>query len=160
MQQPDINRNPDLKRLEDEGYLFEINGSHLLVHEIPYVNSKKEIKKGTIVTVLSFPYPSIIGKPLNHTVNFIGEDPCDENGNKLNSIINESGAPIITSDFEARIFFSYKPLKGNYESYYEKISTYAHFLSSYAKLINPSVTEKPGKEVAIHTGYEIGRAHV
>lgn len=145
MQLVDINHNPDLKRLEDEGYVIEVNGSHLLVHEIPYVNSKKKIERGTIVTVLSFLDPTKIGKPINHTANFIGEAPCDENGNKLLSIINESGPAIITTDFHASIFFSYKPLKGDYENYYEKVRTYAHFLTSYAKLIDPSVTEKPGK---------------
>jgi len=155
MQRLDINHNPDLKKLEDEGYVFEVNGPHLLVHEIPYVNLKKEIKYGTIVTVLSFIDPATIGKPINHTANFIGEAPCDENGNKLNSIINENGAPIVTSDFQANIFFSYRPLKGNYENNYEKVRTYAHFLSSYAKLINPSVTEKPGKIATLITGSDV-----
>lgn len=50
---PLINHSPDLKQLWDEGYVLEIRGAFLLVHEIPYVNSKREIKKGTLVSTLN-----------------------------------------------------------------------------------------------------------
>jgi biotin operon repressor len=33
-----ISRSPDLKQLRDEGYEIEVNGGHLVVHQIPYVN--------------------------------------------------------------------------------------------------------------------------
>jgi len=155
MQQLELSLNADLKKLEDEEYSIEIRGSYLLVHDIPYVNSQKEIKYGTIVTLLSFVSPNIIGKPIDHTVNFAGEAPCDENGNQLISIINEGGAPIVTSDFEARYFFSYKPPRGYYENYFEKIDTYAHFLYAYAKLIDPLVAEKRGKSAAKLIGGDV-----
>lgn len=156
MQQQVLSLNEDLKKLEGEGFILEISGPHLLVHEIPYVNSKREVKYGTIVTVLSFLTPTLAGgKPDNHTANFCGEVPCDETGNKLVSIINDDGSPIITADFEARYFFSYKPLRGHYIDFHEKITAYAHFLSSYAKLIDPSVTEKPGTRSAIMRGSDV-----
>lgn len=156
MQQADISLSADLKKLEDEGFFIEVRGSYLLVHEIPYVNSEKQVKYGTIVTVLSFIRPGAIGgKPNNHTAHFIGDAPCDEDGNKLTSIINDRGTALVTSDFEARYYFSYKPMQGHYLDFYEKISAYAHLLSSYAKLINPDVTEKAGKREALLRGSDV-----
>ena len=48
-----INRSPDLKQLVDEGFEIEVKGGHLIVHHIPYVNSSREIKYGTLITALS-----------------------------------------------------------------------------------------------------------
>lgn len=155
MQLQELSHNPDLAKLLDEGFILEVCGPHLLVHEIPYVNSQKEIKMGTIVTVLSFINPTLIGKPFDHTVHFSGETPCDENGVQLSSIINTNGCPIITSDFEALNFFSYKPICGYYENYFEKISAYAHYLSSFAKIINPLMSEKPGKTKMLLSGSDV-----
>jgi len=41
-----INHSSDLKRLRDEGYDIEIKSGHLLVKDVPYVNSNKEVKRG------------------------------------------------------------------------------------------------------------------
>src|SRR5712671_6958555 len=47
-----IARNPDLKRLRDEGYLVAIRGSSLLVREVPYVTERREVKRGILVSPL------------------------------------------------------------------------------------------------------------
>lgn len=151
----ELSHNPDLAKLLDEGFILEVCGPHLLVHEIPYVNSQKEIKMGTIVTVLSFINPTLIGKPIDHTVHFSGETPCDENGVQLSSIINTNGIPIITPNFEAHYFFSYKPNCGFYENYYEKITAYALYLSSFAKILNPFVSEKSKKTKMLLSGSDV-----
>ena len=52
-----INRSPDLKQLVDEGFEIEVKGGHLIVHHIPYVNSSREIKYGTLITALSLNNP-------------------------------------------------------------------------------------------------------
>jgi hypothetical protein len=48
-----INRNPDLLRLSNEGYDIEIRAGHLLVKGIPYVNARKEINYGILISELS-----------------------------------------------------------------------------------------------------------
>jgi hypothetical protein len=53
MQPALISHSPDLQKLWDEGFDLEICGGHLLVHHIPYLNSQREIKYGTIVTPLT-----------------------------------------------------------------------------------------------------------
>ena len=46
MSHPLINRSPDLKKLRDEGYCLETRWL-LLVHGVPYVNTRREVRRGT-----------------------------------------------------------------------------------------------------------------
>ena len=131
-----INHNSDIKELFDKGYKLEVSGGqYLLVHQIPYVNSNREVKQGTIVCVLTLKSPTILGKPNNHTVFFIGETPCDYNGNPLSAIINNSNTKQLTQQITINHYFSSKPSSGQYSNYYDKINTYAMILSSNAEVI-------------------------
>ncbi|MFK7060261.1 DUF6791 domain-containing protein [Flavobacterium oreochromis] len=144
MQPQLINHSPDLLKLWEAGYDMEINGDqHLLVHQIPYVNSLKEVKYGTLVCVLTLATPNRVGIPQDHTIYFTGETPCSADGIALNAIINNSSTKILANGITVNHYFSSKPITGNYPDYYEKIRTYAEILSVQAKVINDSVTSKP-----------------
>lgn len=142
MQQQLINHSPDLKKLWDEGFELEVNGGHLLVHHIPYLNSSLEIKYGTLVSVLTLSSPTRTAPPQDHTIYFCGEVPCDVNGVSLIAIINNSNKQKLSESIVADHYFSSKPLKGNYPDFYEKIRTYSEILCSQAKAIDKSVTTK------------------
>lgn len=150
-----INHSPDLKKLSDEGFDMEVNGGHLLVHQIPYVNSKSEIKYGTIVAVLNFSTPNKVGNPPDHTVHFCGETPCDYTGIPLSAIINNSNVNRLTETITVNHFFSSKPACGYYSDYYEKINTYAEILTSQSRKLDKNVSAKPGLLQKIYTGSDV-----
>lgn len=140
-----INLSPDIKRLSEDGYDMEVDGAYLLVHQIPYVNPAKEIKQGTIVTVLSLAGPGRTAVPQDHTVYFIGEKPCDAEGQPLISIINSSGNQQLTNTILINHYFSSKPVSGKYADFYEKIRTYAEILCAQANAIDSTASSKPLK---------------
>lgn len=142
MQLAQISHNPDLQKLSDEGFDLEICGGHLLVHHIPYLNSQREIKYGTIVTKLTMITPTLIGPPADHTVFFKGEAPCDVDCRQLVAIINNSLTQQLSERISINHFFSSRPKSGKYEGYYDKIRTYAEILSSQARGVDDSVTYK------------------
>lgn len=150
-----INHSPDLKKLSDEGFDIEVNGGHLLVHQIPYVNSKCEIKYGTIVAVLNFATPHKTGRPPDHTVHFCGDTPCDYKGAPLTAIINNSNTNKLTDTITVNHYFSSKPACGYYSDYYEKISTYAEILTSQARKLDQNVSSKPGLLQKIYAGSDV-----
>ena len=45
-----ISRSPDLKKLRDEGYDIEVRSTYLLMNGVPYVNSRREVHYGTLVS--------------------------------------------------------------------------------------------------------------
>ena len=53
MSQKLINLSPDLKRLREEGYFIQIRGGLLVMRDVPYVNSQRQVLTGTLISTLN-----------------------------------------------------------------------------------------------------------
>lgn len=140
MSQQPINLSSDLKRLRDEGYEIVIVSGFLVMRNVPYVNSKREVKLADLVSELTLAGDQTT-VPKTHVVHFTGEHPCDKNGAPLNKIVNSSGENRLAEALVAKHSFSSKP-SGGYKDYYEKMTTYATILVSPAKALDPTVDAK------------------
>lgn len=134
-----ISRNPELQQLIDEGFEIEIRAGHLLVHAVPYANSKQEVAYGVIVSELTTATPDVLARPSTHQVHFIGEHPCKADGTDLVQIRCQSGEFKLAEGVTAQHWFSNKPRRGYYESYYEKVTSYVRVISSQARALDPRV---------------------
>ncbi len=139
MSQEPINLSPDLKQLRDEGYYLEIRGSYLLVKDVPYVNSEKEVKRGILVSKLNLA-GDVTQRPDDHQAHFVGGRPCHRDGSPMNELISQSSENKLGEDLIVSHSFSRKPPRGYYENYYEKMTTYVAFISSHAEAIDSSAT--------------------
>jgi len=135
-----INLSPDLKKLQNEGYTVEIVSNYLVVRNIPYVNSKKEIHQGTLVSELTLA-GNKTAAPKTHLVYFIGDHPCDKDGSENKRIEHSRNKNTLDNNLVIDRSFSSKP-KGGYKDYYEKMTTYATIISSPAQAIDPCYTPK------------------
>lgn len=133
-----VNRNPDLKRLRDEGYEIEVRGGHLIAHHIPYVNSNCEVKIGKLISTLVM-NNDIILKPDTHQIYFMGEHPCNNDGSILSCIHHSVVNQQLFDDIILNQYFSNKPPEG-YGNYYDKVIRYIELIIAPAKSINPAVT--------------------
>src|SRR4051812_1331039 len=114
-----INLSDDLSRLVSEGFEIEVyKGTHLLIHNIPYVNAHQKLGRGTFICALTLaPDNTRTGPPGDHTVYFKGETPCNINGKALHQIINSSSHVAIVDDISADHYLSSKPEgTGKYEN--------------------------------------------
>jgi hypothetical protein len=133
-----VNRNPDLKRLRDEGYEIEVRGGHLIAHHIPYVNSHSEVKIGKLISTLEL-NTEVVLRPNTHQIYFMGEHPCNNDGSILSAISHSAPNQQLFEDIILNQYFSNKPPNG-YENYYDKITRYIELIIAPAKSIDPSVT--------------------
>lgn len=140
MSQQLISLSPDLKRLRDEGYDIEVRSNFLLIKNVPYVNSKKEIELGTLVSELNLAGETTT-KPNTHVAYFAGNCPCNKDGSEIKQK-NQSGDQTLDKGLVVNHLFSSKPTSGGYQNYYEKVTTYVAIISSPAQSINPAVTAK------------------
>jgi hypothetical protein len=140
-----VNRNPDLKRLRDEGYEIEVRGGHLIVHHIPYVNSNREVKIGTLISTLEL-NNGIVLKPNTHQIYFMGEHPCNNDGSILSAISHSVPNQQLFEDIILNQYFSNKPPNG-YENYYDKVTRYIELIIAPAKSIDPNVTANTFKVI-------------
>jgi tRNA A37 threonylcarbamoyladenosine dehydratase len=131
-----INRNEDLKKLRNEGFSLSLRGtSLLLVSNIPYVTSKKEVKRGTLVIKLDLandvPIP-----PESHVAYWIGDQPHNHDGS-LKAGIVAGGGENHGSGVISNFTFSCMPQDKKYSSYYQKVLSYHNILAAEAKEIEP-----------------------
>ena len=139
MSQLQINLSPDLKQLLDEGYDIEIRYGHLLIKNVPYVNSKREVKFGTLVSHLTVDNGDVPIKPADHVAYFCGEHPCNAEGAEIHKIKHSSPGTKIGKDLVLDHMFSAKPVSGSYVNFYEKMTRYVSIFSGPAQAIDPTV---------------------
>jgi hypothetical protein len=140
MSHPLIDRSPDLRRLVEEGYEIELSKSenHLLVKSVPYVNSKGEVKLGTLVSTLALA-GSVTTSPDTHVAKFVGEHPCNANGSEIAQIKHGTANQELDKGLIVNHSFS---AKANYRDYHHKMTTYVGIISGPAQAIDPDVTAK------------------
>lgn len=140
MSQQPINRSPDLRRLRDDGFDVEIRKSgHLLVKNVPCLNDRHAVVRGTLVTELTLASGDVAAPPGNHVAYWIGECPHDERGAPLRQINQRARVPL-ASDLTADLTISSHPVSGPYVDYFHKISTYVAMISGPAQMVDPSAT--------------------
>lgn len=140
-----INHNQDLKKLRDEGFEIEILGGHLVVHQVPYVKSSREIAFGKLITTLNRNGDKVL-RPETHIIHFMGEYPCDKNGAPISQLKYKSQNSILSNEIILNHSFSNRPQNG-YIDYYDKISNYVRLISHEAVAINSEVTPKTFKTI-------------
>ena len=152
MSQQPISLSPDLQRLRDEGLDLEIKSGYLLVKNVPFVNSRKEVSFGTLVSELTFGAGNVTTKPQTHVVQFIGEHPCHKNGVKIAQIVIQSNAQTLAPGVTINHTCSSKP-KADYLNYYDKIMTYFGIVSGPAYSLEPDL-ELPKPIVLVNSDTE------
>ncbi|WP_421793658.1 ThiF family adenylyltransferase [Hydrocarboniphaga effusa] len=134
-----ISRSPDLQRLQAEGYEIEIRSNHLLVHSVPYVNSKRQVARGILVSHLTLAGETTTA-PENHIAYFIGEHPCQVDGVPIPQIrLDQNPLPPLAAGIPVKHAFSNKPANG-YPNFYEKMARYVEVISAPARALDHDAT--------------------
>ena len=139
-----FSRSPDLNRLRNEGYFVQIMGGLLIMREVPYVNARREVLTGMLISSLNMAGDQT-QPPDTHVVQFDGDCPCDADGNEIEGIGRNSRNRDLGYGLMARYRFSSKP-DGGYTDYHHKMTTYANILSGPAEVLKPGVSPRVFRE--------------
>src|SRR6266568_1146377 len=135
-----INLSPDLKRLRDEGYFIQIRGGLLVMREVPYVDSQRRVRMGSLISSLTLS-GDVTRAPDTHVVHFDGEYPCRADGTPIKEISHATTNFDLGHGVKAKHAFSSKPANG-YTDYYHKMTTYAAILCGPATALKPGATPR------------------
>lgn len=137
-----IVRSPHLLRLRNEGFNLEVQAGFLLVHEVPFVTTQRTVEHGTLAFPLDLT-ADIAVKPQSHTAYFIGDCPCDTQGQPLSAIINNSQTTSVNG-IVVNHYLSAKPrtADGLYPDYYTKVTQYVAQIAGPAQALSPGVDAK------------------
>lgn len=128
-----INHNADLQHLLDEGYEVEFFNIYLIIKHVPYVNNKKQVKYGMLVSKSNLSGHTV--KPIDHTVLWIGDYPCDSQGSQLVKLGGNMVQEQIREELIATHLFSQKPKEG-YQNHHHKMTQYIKMLENEARAID------------------------
>lgn len=126
-----IARSPDLLRLQNEGFDLEVRGGYLLVKDIPYVDSNRNVLRGILVMELDLAN-DVTKKPKRHTAQWIGEHPCHHDGRKITAFENPTGAQDLGDGIRTDHYFS---AKADYRDYHHKVTTYVGRIEAEAQVL-------------------------
>lgn len=129
------NHNPDIRRLMEKGYALRVDGAHLVVLDIPYLDSAKALQVGAFVAKLEF-IDKIRVKQDNHQVYFAGSAPHGLDGNPIPNLGGGSTTIALTrDDVVVQRSFSNKPPAG-FPDFFEKIEHYVRVVSGPAMALH------------------------
>ncbi len=141
MSHPLIARNADLLALRNLGLNLEICSGHVLIKQVPYVNSKREVRDdGVLVTSLELKAVDGVEKtcpPKQHWTYWIGEHPCHADGSKIRSFENPSEAQSLDENLKVDFMFS---AKADYRDYQHKMQAYMGWIIGEAQKLRPDAT--------------------
>lgn len=140
MSQRPIDRSADLQRLRNEGYNIDVVAGHLIMRDVPYVTTAREIARGTLVSTLNM-VGDTTTTPDTHVVYFEGSHPCRADGSPIMTIIHSSQRRQLAQGIVVDHSFSNKPPNG-YRDYYDKMTTYATIIGNQAHAIDATATAK------------------
>lgn len=136
-----IAHSKDLLALRNEGFHLEVRSGYLLMRDVPYVNSARDVREnGVLVSSLETEIidgKEVTKKPTKHVTYWIGEHPCHANGEKIRSFENPSEPPAFGGDLKADYTFS---AKADYRDYEHKMRAYLGWIVGEAQNIRPEVT--------------------
>lgn len=133
--------NADLRRLREEGYFVQVRGGLLVMREVPYVDTRRQVRTGTLVCPLDLA-GDMTCKPSTHVIHWDGDFPCRADGTPLNEIAHLSQHIDLGHGVTARHAFSSKPGPDGYPDFFEKMSTYASILAGPAAVLNPGMSAR------------------
>jgi len=135
--------DPSTSRLLSEDYCLSFEGSHLIVEQVPYVTAAKVVAYGRLALPVVFSGDVVQDTSGDHRIWFIGQQPCDEQGQPLPGPSPEAHA--VTPGVAANFMISSKPKTVSaFANTYDKITSYVRVLSHPAKAIDATVTATPG----------------
>jgi hypothetical protein len=133
-------RSPDVQRLVDEGYSVVITDCRLIVHDIPYVDERRTVQRGTLVALLQLA-DDVVLPPSNHGVYWKGGGLHDHAGRPLDvgSVLHlhDHGGGLQTNRTMCQ-----KPPGREFRDYHELVTAYTNLLAGHARRVDPSATAR------------------
>jgi len=125
------NHNDDIRRLLEKGYALRIDSAHLVVRDIPYLDSNGNRQSAAFVTKLVYTDKTRVQQQ-DHQVFFAGSVPYDLDGQPVRNL--GGGAVNIAlekTDVVIERSFSNKPSAG-FTDFFDKIEHYVGLISGPA----------------------------
>jgi len=130
-----VSHNEDIRHLVEKGYAISFDSNYMVIRDIPYLDSDRQLQTGAIVTKLEFVDQKRVTQH-NHQVSFAGGPPCDIDGVAIPNLGDTPHNLALSencNDIVVQRIFSNKPKNnGKFADFREKIESYVSIISGPA----------------------------
>ncbi len=127
-----VSHNDDIRRLVEKGYAVAFDSNHLIVRDIPYLDSERKVQVGAIVAKLEFIDQERVTQT-DHQIFFAGSVPHGLDGQPIPNLgggETQLALSEASNDVVVRRSFSNKPkATGRFQDFFEKIESYVGIIS-------------------------------
>jgi hypothetical protein len=123
------------------GLSVTVQGSHLLLHNVPVVDNQRQLQLGVLVATLIYT-DSQVTPPATHQAWFDGPFPCFANGSPMEQLRHSDVAGgMVAPGVPARFYFSNKN-EGwtGYATHFDQLMHYWRIITDQARVIDPHCT--------------------
>ena len=131
-----------IRRLRDAGYATSLVGGFLVVHDVPYLDSAKKLKKALLAAPLHTPTPITLGPPFNHQMFWSGEQPYNLDGTPTPLANIPANVSVLGVHFPKHL--SNKPPEG-FQNYFDLVEHYVVLIAGPAEQLF-AATAKTGAQ--------------
>lgn len=127
------------------GLRVTVQGTHLLLHDVPVVDNQRQLRLGTLVATLVYT-DSQVTPPATHQAWFDGPFPCFANGSTMEQLRHTDVAGgIVAPSVPAKFFFSNKDDGWTgYATHFDQLMHYWRIITDQARVIDPNCTRPLG----------------
>lgn len=127
-----IDRNPDLRRLREEGLAISVLDGRLHIQGIPFVTKQRSVARGDLLIFLALAGDKTRPPP-SHAATFVGGMPCDHTGKMLGFARPAKTGP-------GRFVLCAKPIGREFADHHEMATTFVRLISGHAQIVNPGIS--------------------
>lgn len=130
-----VSHNDDIRRLVERGYAIGFDGAHMIVRDIPYLDSQKNLQWGAFVVKLVFVDHVRVVQD-DHQIYFSGSVPHEMDGSAVKNLAGgPHSLPLSDAcpDVVVQRSFSNKPrVDGRFADFFDKVESYVALIAGPA----------------------------
>lgn len=130
-----VSHNEDIRKLIEKGYAVAFDSNCMIIRDVPYLDSNRELQIGAIVTKLVFIDQQRVTQD-DHQIFFAGSVPHSIDGTPIPNLAGGTTQLILSeacNDVVVQRSFSNKPkANGKFSDFFEKIESYVTIISGPA----------------------------
>ena len=148
MSRPPFAPEDAIAQLRDDGFNVDIVDGVLLVRDVPAVDSSRSVRRVILAEPLQYAGDQL-RPPVDHTLYFCGDHPCDDQGHPLTRLVAGEDQSVFGPGIVAQFRLSSKPEGGLYADLHDKVTHYVELIERWAQAIEPGVTARTYNRTSI-----------
>lgn len=141
MSRPPFAPDEAIAQLRSDGFNADVVDGVLAVHDVPAVDASGSVRHIILAEPLQYAGDQLM-PPVDHTLYFCGDHPCDDQGRPLTRLVAGPDQSVLRPGVISQFRLSSKPQTGIYLDLHDKVTHYVDLIERWAQAVEPGATAR------------------